>query len=133
VYAGTTGDEVADPAVRTAQFAAGFERGTVSSVCSGDLTLPLTDIGLRAKQLMGDPCIPVALAHPATPTCQVIDSSAGGGAPMATCGSGAGDCWQLVVDPVRCPQSPDHLRVEIDRTVAPTQQHFAHISCETAP
>jgi hypothetical protein len=122
--------EVADPAVRIAQFVNAFgTRGTVSSVCSADLSLPMTDIGLRAKQLMGDPCIPVALAHPSSPTCVVTD---GPSTVMPACSTGSHDCWKIVSDPVRCAQSPDQLRVEIDRTTLTTQL-YAHVKCVIAP
>jgi hypothetical protein len=129
-YAGTDGSiEVADPAVRIAQFVDAFDgRGAVTSVCDADLSLPLENIGLRAKQLMGDPCIPIALAHPENPTCTVSD----GTAPMPACGTTTGDCWRIVSDTFRCAQSPDHLRVEIDRTSAPTQP-YAHVKCVIAP
>jgi hypothetical protein len=130
-YDGTDGiPEVADPAVRIAQFVNAFgTRGALTSVCSADLSLPMTDIGLRAKQLMGDPCIPVALAHPSNPTCVVTD---GPSIVMPACSAGSHDCWKIVSDPARCAQSPDQLRVEIDRTML-TTQHYAHVKCVIAP
>jgi len=130
-YAGTDGSiEVADPAVRIAQFVNAFDdRGTLTSVCDADLSLPLQNIGLRAKQLMGDPCIPLALAHPATPSCVVTD----GTAPMPACDTTTGDCWQIVPDTFRCAQSPDQLRIEIVRATAPTELRYTHVKCVIAP
>ncbi|MEO8846271.1 MAG: hypothetical protein ABI591_00185 [Kofleriaceae bacterium] len=130
-YAGTDGSlEVADPAVRTAQFVNAFgDRGALTSVCGADLSLPLENIGLRAKQLMGDPCIPIALAHPASPSCVVTD----GTAPMSACDTTTGDCWRIVSDTFACAQSPDQLRVEIVRATPPTEQRYAHVKCVIAP
>ncbi|HEX7701766.1 MAG TPA: hypothetical protein VF403_13605 [Kofleriaceae bacterium] len=130
-YTGTDGSlEVADPAVRTAQFVSAFDnRGALTSVCDADLSLPLENIGLRAKQLMGDPCIPIALAHPASPSCVVTD----GTAPIPACDTTTGDCWRIVSDTFRCAQSPNQLRVEIVRATTPTQQRYAHVKCVIAP
>jgi hypothetical protein len=130
-YTGTDGSmEVADPAVRIAQFINAFDgRGALTSVCDADLSLPLQNIGLRAKQLMGDPCIPIALAHPATPSCVVTD----GTAPLPACDTTTGDCWRIIPDTFRCAQSPDQLRIEIVRATPPTDLRYTHVKCVIAP
>ena len=130
-YVGTGGEvEVADPAVRINELVGQFgSRGALTSVCSGDLTLPLTNIGLEAKQLMGDPCIPIALAHATHPTCEVIENTSS----LPSCASGtSGDCFRIVADPVRCAASPDQLRIEITRT-SPGTGGYDHVRCVTAP
>ncbi|CAN5729378.1 hypothetical protein BH11MYX1_BH11MYX1_47680 [soil metagenome] len=124
-------DDVADPAVRIGQFVDQFAaRGGLKSVCGADLTLPLTHIGLAAKQLMGDPCLPVAVANPAAQSCEVIED----GVELPACTSAAAtNCFRIVRDAARCAASPDQLRVELSRIDAPGTPVYDHVRCVTAP
>jgi hypothetical protein len=125
-YQASDGLEVADPAVRIAQLTGEFPtRGSFETVCQADLTLPLTNIGLQARRLVGDPCVPVALADrdPAPgiqPTCTVTE----GTTDVPACdGNNLDYCWQLVVDDQACTSSPQHLRFQMLRgTPAPANR-----------
>jgi len=136
-YAGNDGPAVADPAVRIADFVSQFgSRGAFESVCNADLTLPLTQIGISTRQMMGDGCLAVKLADTRTdlvgvqPMCEVTD----GDAAMPSCDTApAGqDCWVVIADPNRCPGSPDNLRIEIQRTEPQVTQRYTHVKCLTA-
>jgi hypothetical protein len=122
--------DVADPAFRIGQFVDQFAaRGGLKSVCGADLTLPLTHIGLAAKQLMGDPCLPVAVANPAAQSCEVIED----GVELPACTSAAAtNCFRIVRDAARCAASPDQLRVELSRIDAPGTPVYDHVRCVTA-
>jgi hypothetical protein len=136
-YNGNDGLAVADPAVRLAEFVSQFgSRGAFESVCNADLTLPLTQIGISTRQMMGDGCLAVKLADTRSdivgiqPMCEVID----GDTPMPSCDTaGLGqDCWLAIGDPNRCPDSPDNMRIEIDRAAVQVTQRYAHVKCLTA-
>jgi hypothetical protein len=137
-YSGSIGEvEVADPAVRIASFVSEFgARGALESVCNADLTLPLTQIGISTRQMMGDGCLAVKLADTRSdlvgvqPMCEVMD----GDTELPSCNSAiAGqDCWLAIGDPNRCPDSPDNLRIEIDRTAVQVTQRYTHVKCLTA-
>ena len=134
--------EVADPAVRIASFLAAFPgRSTLTSICDDDFASSVGQIGTSARQLMGDPCLDtsrLADSSPAPgvqPTCEVVDVS--DAAPdeqhvLPRCSGGETACWQLVADPVTCPASPDHLRVEVHRAAAPSADTWEHVHCKLA-
>jgi hypothetical protein len=42
------------------------------------------------------------------------------------------DCWLAIGDPNRCPDSPDNLRIEIDRSAVQITQRYTHVKCLTA-
>lgn len=130
----STDTEVADPAVRLAEVADRFgARGTVESICQADLSLPLTDVGLSMRSMMSpDGCLAKRLVDTdgdrtgIQPLCAVED----GGVAVPSCEDNAtGDCWRALIDGSTCPQSPDHLRIEIDRVAVPTSQRYAHVRC----
>jgi hypothetical protein len=136
-YAGNDGPAVADPAVRIASFVSEFgSRGALESVCNADLTLPLTQIGISTRQMMGDGCLAVKLADTRSdlvgvqPMCEVMD----GDTEMPSCNSAISgqDCWLAIGDPNRCPDSPDNLRIEIERTAVQVTQRYTHVKCLTA-
>ncbi|MEP6865940.1 MAG: hypothetical protein ABJE66_35300 [Deltaproteobacteria bacterium] len=136
-YAGNDGPAVADPAVRLADFVADFgSRGALESVCNADLTLPLTQIGISTRQMMGDGCLAVRLADTRSdlvgvqPMCEVTDGDTE--LPSCTTAGAGQDCWLAIGDPNRCPDSPDNLRIEIDRTAVQVTQRYAHVKCLTA-
>lgn len=126
--------EVADPAVRLAEVADQFgARGTVESICQADLSLPLTGVGLSMRSMMtSDGCLAKQLVDTNSdrtgiqPLCAVED----GGAAVPSCEDNAsGDCWRAIVDGSTCPDSPDHLRIEIERAAMPISQRYAHVRC----
>jgi len=136
-YTGNDGPAVADPAVRIAEFVAQFaSRGALTSVCNADLTLPLTQIGITTRQMMGDGCLAVKLADTRSdqvgiqPMCEVSD----GDAALPSCDSTVAgqDCWVVIADPDRCPGSPDGLRIEIQRSEPQVTQRYSHVKCLTA-
>jgi len=136
-YAGNDGPAVADPAVRIAEFVSQFAgRGALTSVCNADLTLPLTQIGISTRQMMGDGCLAVKLADTrgdqvgVQPMCEVTD----GDATLPSCDSASvgQDCWVVIGDPNRCPGSPDNLRIEIQRAEPQVTQRYTHVKCLTA-
>jgi hypothetical protein len=145
-YAGNDGPAVADPAVRLAEFVSQLgTRGAFESVCNADLTLPLTQIGLSTRQMMGDGCLAVTLADTRAdlPGIQsMCEATLEDGTALPGCDTAAvGDqCWWVLPNPSQCPDSPDHLRVEIDIAgIAPTPQgtsettpHYVHVKCLTA-
>ena len=136
-YAGNDGPAVADPAARLADFVSQFgSRGAFESVCNADLTLPLTQIGISTRQMMGDGCLAARLADTrgdqvgVQPMCEVVD----GEATLPSCDTApAGqDCWLVLADPNRCPASPDNLRIEIQRSEPQVTQRYTHVKCLTA-
>jgi len=136
-YAGNDGAAGADPAVRLADFVSQFgRRGALEAVCNADLTLPLTQIGISTRQMMGDGCLAARLADTRSdqvgvqPMCEVID----GDAALPSCDNAqAGqDCWLVIADPNRCPGSPDNLRIEIQRSEPQVTQRYTHVKCLTA-
>ena len=136
-YAGNDGPAVADPAVRIADFVSQFgSRGALESVCNADLTLPLTQIGISTRQMMGDGCLAVKLADTRTdlvgvqPMCEVMDGDTE--LPSCNAATTGQDCWLAIGDPNRCPDSPDNLRIEIDRTAVQVTQRYTHVKCLTA-
>lgn len=121
---------IADPAVRIAQLVDAFHnRGVVTSICDGQLELPLTSIGYTAKKLMGDPCIDAALVPS---SCSVMDGPLGQERVMTACeSSGSTDCWRIVPDESSCATSPGQLRLEVARTRTASSDTYAHLRCLT--
>ena len=132
-YQAPDGLEVADPAVRIDQLTHAFPgRGSFQTVCQQDLTVSLSNIGYQARQLIGDPCLAVAIAD--------TDASAPGIQPMCAVTEGTRDvpacdgmnldyCWQLVDDGQRCASSPEHLRFEILRASPAPVSTYIHVRC----
>ncbi|MFT3692827.1 MAG: hypothetical protein QM831_06785 [Kofleriaceae bacterium] len=120
------------PGVRYAEFAAQFPtRSSVESLCaSSDLTLPLTNIGITARQMMGDTCIDVPLLDTSDvpgvqPQCDVEEN----GAKLPMCDATTRtDCWVVATSP-SC-QLADHLALTLIHA-APIAGVYAHVSCLT--
>jgi len=139
-FAGASGDELADPAVRLAAFVAGFAgRTQLTSICNQDLGASLDAIGATAKHLVGDPCIDTAAlvdtspdpgVQPACEVTQVRDAALDGPSIMAPCADpDATECYALVADPVACPAG-DHLRVRLQRAQALPDDTWIHVRCQ---
>lgn len=143
-FTGSDGPTYADPAVRLAAFVDAFPgRGTLTSVCSNDLSDPLHAIGQSAKRLIGDPCLDTtrladtAVDEPGVqPSCEVVDlRDQAPNAPtvLPACASGAPDCYELVADASACPATQDHVRVRIHRTAVVAADTWTHVRCQLAP
>jgi hypothetical protein len=125
-YTGSTGTEVADPAVRIKFFLDQFpNRSTFVPICQADLSAGLQQIGDLLKNVIGDPCIEGQLKGPpyecsvstitnpnsTTPTKALLD---------ACTATSTTPCWHLVADPVNCPtdpktgQRPQNLTLKIE-------------------
>lgn len=137
-----TGPAVADPAIRLKTFIEGFPgRATFTSVCSPDLSAPLQEIGTTAKRMMGDPCLDssqladVSAEPGVQPSCEVVDiadSAPTATTSLATCASGAADCYEIVADAAACPATGDHLRVRLSRARAVAADTWTHVRCKRA-
>ena len=140
MYPGSTGEEQAQPAIRIAQLVDAFPgRGRVTTVCNDDLTVSLSSIGYSARKLVGDPCIDDPLADTSAdpgiqPMCVVTDQGALSAASVrvpACSENASGDCWRVVADAATCANSPDHLRLEVERTAAPAPGSYTSARCLT--
>ncbi|HSN27103.1 MAG TPA: hypothetical protein VLT45_12480 [Kofleriaceae bacterium] len=139
-FTGPDGSESADPAVRIASFLDQFPgRARLTSICNDDLSGAVADIGHSAKQLMGDPCLDTsALADTSDapgvqPACEVTDvRDAAPSAPstIPPCDAGASTCYELAADPIACPSTPDHLRIQIRRAVDAAADTWTHVRCQ---
>lgn len=140
VFAGPTGNELADPAVRLAAFLDAFPgRSQLTSICDADLSGALSQIGTSAKKLLGDPCLDaqnLADASPdpgLQPACEVLDirdSSPRTPTLLPTCGPSGTDCFEITADAVACPAAPENLRVRVRRTSAPSLDTWTHVRCQ---
>jgi hypothetical protein len=139
-----SGEGAAEPAVRLDAFVSAFApRGTLTSICDGDLASPLAEIARTTKRLMNDPCLDTtnladadARVPGVQPSCEVLDIR--DAAPdqallLPACSDGAGDCFELVTDATACPATDDHLRVTIRRTSPVTEDTWSHVRCQPAP
>jgi hypothetical protein len=130
-YPGPDYPQTADPAVRLAAFLDEFPgRSRLTSICDPDLSSAVADIGLSAKALMGDPCLtPDVLAD----TCDVTDvrdSAPDAPTHLPRCADGGATCFDVVADATACPNTPDHLRIQIHRDVDPTSDTWTHVRCQ---
>lgn len=142
VFAGSAGPEEAAPAVRLAAFLDAFPgRSQLTSICNADLSTALTQIGASAKKLVGDPCLDapnLADASPEPglqPACEVFDvrdSAPDAKVPLAACGAGGADCFEIMADPKACPSAPGNLRVRFQRTRTPADDTWTHVRCQRA-
>jgi hypothetical protein len=141
-FAGPAGPELAFPGVRLAAFVDSFPgRSTLTSICDGDLSSALQQIGSTAKKLVGDPCLDVALAdaspdpglQPACEVSDVRDSSPSSPTAVPVCATGSTtDCYEIAADPVVCPSSPENLRIRMRRAAAPAGDTWTHVRCQIA-
>ncbi len=134
-----TGVVVADPAVRIAAFLEAFPGHTaLTSVCDGDLSDPLHVIGQTAKKLMGDPCVDTTgLAdygdepgvQPFCVAFDVRDARPSVEQELPWCAEGQFDCFELVPDPVSCPDTAEHLKLAVRRSWVPEPDTWVHLRC----
>jgi hypothetical protein len=139
-FAGASGIELADPAVRLSAFLDAFPaRSELTSICSSDLSTPLAAIGATAKKLIADPCLDTSVLADASaeepgvqPVCEVLDiRDSAPDAPelLRTCASGGTDCYELLSDPIACPASDDHLRIRFRRTTV-SEDTWTSVRCQ---
>jgi hypothetical protein len=101
--------EQAEPSVRLAWLANRFgDRGSIGSICNQDITPAATTIGIGLRRAMGDPCVEddVPLDH-----CTAVDELDGVEVPVPPCGVTSASCWELVTDPVTCPNAANQKLV----------------------
>ncbi len=118
------------PAVRISDFLSQFqERNTESSICDGDLSAGLTQIGVLLKNIVVNPCFdnPLADVDPATDgpqyDCTVTEILRTPGKPdedlrvFQNCGDGVFPCWRIEEDATHCSftHTDPHLALVIDR------------------
>ncbi|HWU87300.1 MAG TPA: hypothetical protein VN253_08495 [Kofleriaceae bacterium] len=139
-FDGSTGPEVADPAVRIKAFLDAFPgRSQLTSICSADLVAPLETIGATAKKLVGDPCLDSARLADSSPdpglqpACEVQDvrdSAPDASRELPACTPGAADCFEIAADEAACPTAPGHLRVRFRRATAVAADTWTHVRCQ---
>jgi hypothetical protein len=122
------GSAVADPAVRMADLASSLPRGDFESVCQDDYAPTARAIARQIRNLLGDTCVPVALADQTG--CTAVDQHADGTeialppCPGAT--STTRDCFELVADSA-C--SASGVRVVTHRVSAPSADTMVSLRC----
>jgi hypothetical protein len=141
-FEGSTGPEVADPAVRIQAFLDAFPgRSQLTSICSSDLSAPLETIGATAKKLVGDPCLDsMELADSSPdpglqPACEVVDirdSAPNAPRDLPGCTPGSTDCYEIVGDKAACPTAPENLRVRFRRSTEVAADTWTHVRCQLA-
>jgi hypothetical protein len=102
----------ANPALRLAWFVQQFgDRGSIGSICDGDLSPAMTTMGIGMRRAMGDPCVEddVPLDH-----CTAVDEVDGADTPVPPCGVSSASCWELVTDETRCPNAA-HQKLVVHR------------------
>ena len=150
VYTGTAGEQFAYPAVRTTDFLRQFPtRHTRTTICDGDLSPGLTQIGALLKGVLGDPCFTTQLldVDPATPGAQYgcaitevryrVNQPAEELRVIGACDAGHTrlPCWTIEEDAETCSytQTDPHLKLVIDRgTEIPAAETRIQASCVTA-
>lgn len=148
-YVASTGtDQKAFPAIRTADFLTQFEdRNTRATICKGDLTDGLTQIGALLKAVIADPCFEAQVADldpdmpGLQPDCTVSDMHYANGeetelAVIASCvqSGGATPCWRIEEDAEHCSytHTNPHLKLVVDRGgVVPSPDVHVKASCVT--
>jgi hypothetical protein len=132
-------DSEAVAGFRLAEFANLFPgRSTFTSICDPELAAPLQQIGGTAKRLVGDPCLDTTALVDASPdpgvqpVCEVVDTrDSNPGAPtvLPPCAETTGDCYEVLADPVACPFSEDHLRLQLRRAEV-TDDLWTSVRCQ---
>jgi len=118
----TTGD----PAVRMQSLVeeAGVH-GSMTTVCSADLGPSFTELARVAKQMFGVACLDTAtLAAPLACTAKLVTD--GIEAPLPACPA-SGACFELLSDPVACPERAGHTRLVVHDAPAGA---YIRASCE---
>jgi hypothetical protein len=132
-YATPDGTSVqnADPAVRISSFLDQFPgRSRLTSICNPDLSDAIGDIGLSAKALMGDPCLTQNILADTCDVTDIRDSAPDDAFHLPRCADGGATCFDVVADATACPNTPDHLRVQIHRDVDPAADTWTHVRCQ---
>lgn len=126
---GPSNDQDADPGVRIAQLAAAMPQGVIASVCTDDLSKPMTDLALRMKPLVGDNCLQQAIQQPAV--CQAFDVDGSGGMTSVPACDAANTppCFSLTEDATLCPVGTQHLKVTLVRDTAPDASVWTSVRC----
>jgi len=126
-YTGANGTEVADPPARIAQLAGNLRRGSVDSVCNGDLSGVMTAMGQRIKSLVGDPCLVRPIAMPAT--CELYDVSGSTQTFIPACSATTTtNCFNIVQDATLCPAG-QQLKLDVVRTSQPSADTWTSLRC----
>lgn len=133
-FQGPTGSSTTDPAVRLQAVTEGFPgRARFETMCSADVSAPLTALGRTAKKLVGDACLERevgdALPEPGLqPDCVVVDVAGGRETELLPCGAGGDSCWELVVD-AQCTDTAQHLKLKVTRTTAADPEAYTTVRC----
>jgi hypothetical protein len=130
-YQGTMGLEVADPGVRIAEAARQFSRHTVESICSRDLSAPLTNIARQVRGMVGDSCLTRAIALPAD--CVVRDEVGTTSKIVPACNAPTDPtnkpCYELVTNPSSC-TAGSHLSLRVQRDTPPPPGTVVVAACK---
>ncbi len=137
-------DDGAYPALRTSKFLNQFEQRVQRTICGGDLSQAMVDIGALLKRTLGDPCWAgeVADLAPETPGLQadctvtdvrtLPDGSTQDVDVIPNCSFGEIPCWRLEQDDVQCHYTSTHLKLVVDRGgVIPPDDISVKASCVT--
>ncbi|HEU0037584.1 MAG TPA: hypothetical protein VFQ53_43535 [Kofleriaceae bacterium] len=125
--------QVAFPAVRTNDFLSRFTNRVRTSICDGDLSTGLTEIGKLIKDQGGSGCFDSNLLDVDPETdgaqydCSVVEVRRVEGEPdqeiavLPSCDKGRFPCWKIVDDPTHCyyTSADPHLAIVIDRNGVP--------------
>ena len=126
-YAGANGNEIAVPPSRIASLATSLRRGSMDSVCDGNLGGVMASMGQRIKSLVGDPCVVQPIAMPAT--CEVYDVRGTVETFVPACdATHTTDCFRVVSDAALCPAG-QQLKLEVERTTTPSADTWTSLRC----
>jgi hypothetical protein len=118
----------ADPAVRLSWLANQFgDRGSLGTICNADLTEAATTIGIGLRRAMGDPCVEddVPLDH-----CSAVDEIEGVDVAVPPCGASSASCWELVSDPMTCPNAA-HQKLVVHRIGSAPAGTYTLLRCSS--
>lgn len=141
----TNAGAIAAPAVRTDALLQHFELSTRATICEGDLSQGLRQIGELITERI-DPCFDSNLADvdPATAgpqyECSVTEVRRTPGQPeqeidvLPSCDRGGPPCFRIEEDPVQCSYTAadPHLKLVIERSAAVDPTLHIKASCVTA-
>jgi hypothetical protein len=110
------GSEVdADPAIRVAWVADHMgDRGAIGSICNEDDTAAATTLGINLRRAMGDPCVEEDIP---LLDCTAVDELGGVETPLPLCAGTQSNCFELVSDPLTCPNAA-HQKLVVHHTAA---------------
>ncbi|HEY4176694.1 MAG TPA: hypothetical protein VGM90_07680 [Kofleriaceae bacterium] len=136
-YQGNFGPEVADPAVRLAEFAAGFgANGAFADDCAVNLTPRMAGIAQLVKNMSGVVCLDTTrLGDSDTlpgvqPLCTVEVDTGPSSTPRAipACDGASDDCFEITTDETACPDTTDHARLVV-HVSTPSPDEYVRASC----